>query len=189
MKSFEIVRLINDLDHKQNIFARAHLAYRMSYAIRVNLGVDVSEKIKGMISDMSEKLKKEHVEAADIKQRCDNESAEATAKEDGSSAIPEKFNRKVAAEATQSKQSKEEISNRGTNACVTKIVDGLKDSTVMPMETLSTNVVAGVDLELEQTTTNADIKATVSLDSFSEDFIIIADIAPSDHTQEIKFLI
>jgi len=109
LKSFEIVRLIKDLAHKQNAPALAQLASRMSSAIRLNHGADVFEKIKGMISDMIEKLEKEQAEAAELKQWCDKEIAEATAKKDDSSAGLEKLNTKIDAETAQSKQLKEEV--------------------------------------------------------------------------------
>jgi hypothetical protein len=70
-------------------------------------------------------------------------------------------------------------------------VGALKDSTLMPLVTLSVNAVAGVDFKLEQTSTNADIKAILSLDSFSQDLLIshIGDLDMSDLTQDMTLLI
>jgi len=80
LKNFEVVRMIKDLARKQNAPALAQLASRMSSAIRLNHGADVFAKIKGMIADMVEKLEKEQAEAAELKQWCDKEIAETTAK-------------------------------------------------------------------------------------------------------------
>merc|ERR1719326_842797 len=94
LKGFEVVRLIKDLARKQNAPALAQLASRMSSAIRLNHGADVFAKIKGMISDMIEKLEQEQAEAAELKQWCDKEIAESTAKKDEASALHEKLTTK-----------------------------------------------------------------------------------------------
>merc|ERR1719265_1413200 len=87
---FEAVRLIKDLARKQNAPALAQLASRMSSVIRLSHGSDVFAKIKGMVSDMIAKLEQEAAEAADLKEWCDKEIAEATAKRDDATATVEK---------------------------------------------------------------------------------------------------
>jgi len=83
LKNFEVVRLVKDLARKQHAPALAQLASRMASAIRLNHGEDVFAKIKGMIADMITKLEEEAAEAAELKQWCDKEISEATAKKRG----------------------------------------------------------------------------------------------------------
>jgi len=109
LKNFEVVRLIKDLARKQHAPALAQLASRMSSAIRLNHGADVFAKIKGMIGDMIEKLEKEQAEAAELKQWCDKEIAEATAKKEDATAIFEKLSTKIDSKTAQSKKLKEEV--------------------------------------------------------------------------------
>jgi DNA repair exonuclease SbcCD ATPase subunit len=109
LKNFEVVRLIKDLARKQHAPALAQLASRMSSAIRLNHGADVFAKIKGMIADMIEKLEKDQAEAAELKQWCDKEIAEATAKKEDSTAIYEKLSTKIDSKTAQSKKLKEEV--------------------------------------------------------------------------------
>merc|ERR1719282_213523 len=94
LKSFEVVRLVKDLARKQHAPALAQLASRINSAIRLNHGDDVFAKIKGMISDMIEKLEQEQAEAAELKQWCDKEIAESTAKKEEADALFEKLSTK-----------------------------------------------------------------------------------------------
>lgn len=109
LKNFEVVRLIKDLARKQKAPALAQLASRMSSAIRLNHGADVFAKIKGMISDMIEKLEKEQAEAAELKQWCDKEISESTAKKEDSTATFEKLSTKIDSKTAQSKKLKNEV--------------------------------------------------------------------------------
>jgi len=109
LKNFEVVRLVKELARKQNEPVLAQLASRMSSTIRLNHGADVFAKIKGMISDMIEKLEKEQAEAAELKQWCDKEIAESTAKKDDSTAIFEKLSTKIDSKRAASKKLKGEV--------------------------------------------------------------------------------
>merc|ERR1719388_350307 len=100
--------MIKDLARKQNAPELAQLASRLGSAMRLNHGADVFAKIKGMISDMIEKLEQEQAEAAELKQWCDKEIAEATAKKDDATAIFEKLSTKIDSKTAQSKKLKEE---------------------------------------------------------------------------------
>merc|ERR1719245_371802 len=109
LKNFEVVRLVKDLARKQNEPALAQLASRMSSAIRLNHGADVFAKIKGMISDMIDKLEQEQAEAAELKQWCDKEIAESTAKKEEADALFEKLTTKHNQATSRSAQLKEEV--------------------------------------------------------------------------------
>merc|ERR1719263_2713374 len=97
--------MVKDLARKQHAPALAQLASRMASAICLNHGDDVFAKIKGMIGDMIEKLEQEQAEAAELKQWCDKEIAESTAKKDEASALFEKLSTKHDKATTKSKQS------------------------------------------------------------------------------------
>merc|ERR1719201_3331405 len=108
-KNNEVVRMVKDLARKQHAPELAQLASRLSSAVRLNHGADVFAKIKGMIGDMIEKLEQEQAEAAELKQWCDKEIAEATAKKEDASAIFEKLSTKIDSKTAQSKKLKEEV--------------------------------------------------------------------------------
>merc|ERR1719444_81775 len=102
-KNVEIVRMVKDLARKQHAPELAQLASRLSSAIRLNHGDDVFAKIKGMISDMVAKLEQEQAEAAELKQWCDKEIAESTAKRDEASALFDKLSTKFNSATAKSK--------------------------------------------------------------------------------------
>lgn len=109
LKNFEVVRLVKDLARKQHAPALAQLASRMASAIRLNHGDDVFAKIKGMIADMITKLEEEAAEAAELKQWCDKEISEATAKKEDSTAVFEKLTTSIDSKSAKSKKLKEEV--------------------------------------------------------------------------------
>merc|ERR1719197_671739 len=108
-KNGQVVRMIKDLARKQNAPELAQLASRLGSAIRLNHGDDVFAKIKGMIGDMIEKLEQEQAEAAELKQWCDKEIAESTAKKDDAQALFDKLSTKYNSATTKSKQLKEQV--------------------------------------------------------------------------------
>merc|ERR1719446_1594649 len=99
----QVVRMIKDLARKQNAPELAQLASRLGSVIRLNHGADVFAKIKGMISDMIEKLEQEQAEAAELKQWCDKEIAESTAKKEEADALHEKLTTKFDKASSRSK--------------------------------------------------------------------------------------
>merc|ERR1719261_1794689 len=107
-KNFEVIRMVKDLARKQHAPELAQLASRLGSAVRLNHGADVFAKIKGMISDMIEKLEQEQAEAAELKQWCDKEIAESTAKKEEADALFEKLTTKFDKASSRSKQLKEE---------------------------------------------------------------------------------
>merc|ERR1719460_2946873 len=75
LASFEAVRFVRDLAQKQKSTALAQLASRMVTAMRSGSG-DPFAKVKGLISDMIEKLLAEAEADATEKAYCDKEMAE-----------------------------------------------------------------------------------------------------------------
>jgi len=102
---------VKKLAREQHSSALAQLASRISAVAKYGAtdGEDPFAKIKGMITDMIEKLEKEQAEAAELKQWCDKEIAEATAKKEDATAIFEKLSTKIDSKTAQSKKLKEEV--------------------------------------------------------------------------------
>jgi len=108
-RNVQVVHMIRDLARKQNAPELAQLASRLSSAVRLNHGADVFAKIKGMISDMIEKLEQEQAEAAELKQWCDKEIAESTAKKEETDALFEKLTTKYNQATAKSTQLKNQV--------------------------------------------------------------------------------
>jgi len=108
VKNFEVIRMVKDLARKQHAPELAQLASRLGSAVRLNHGADVFAKIKDMISDMVEKLEQEAAEAAELKQWCDKEIGESTAKKEETDALFEKLSTKLNSAESKSAKLKEE---------------------------------------------------------------------------------
>jgi len=108
-KNFEVIRMVKDLARKQHAPELAQLASRLGSALRLNHGADVFAKIKGMISDMVEKLEQEAAEAAELKEWCDKEIGESTEKKEESDALFEKLSTKLNSAESKSAKLKEEV--------------------------------------------------------------------------------
>jgi len=105
----ETVQFIKNLAKKQNEPALAQLASRIASAMKLNSGEDVFAKIKGMIGDMIEKLEQEAAEAAELKEWCDKEIGESTAKRDDEKALFDKLSSKLDTASAGSAKLKEEV--------------------------------------------------------------------------------
>jgi len=77
--------------------------------MKLSNGEDVFAKIKGMIADMVEKLEQEAAEAAELKEWCDKEIAESTAKKEDTTALFDKLSTKLDTATAQSAKLKEEV--------------------------------------------------------------------------------
>merc|ERR1719281_310686 len=80
LANFEAVRFVRDLAQKQKSTALAQLASRMDAAMHSRSGADIFAKVKGLISDMIEKLLAEAEADATEKAYCDKEMAETEQK-------------------------------------------------------------------------------------------------------------
>jgi len=109
LRKTETVQFIKNLAKTQKSPVLAQLASRIASAMKLNSGEDVFAKIKGMVGDMIEKLEQEAAEAAELKQWCDKEIAESTAKKDEEKALFDKLSSKLDTATAESEKLKEEV--------------------------------------------------------------------------------
>jgi len=111
LANFEAVRFVRELAQKQNAPALAQLASRMSSAIKLctQTGDDVFAKVKGLISEMIERLTAEGEADASHKAYCDKEFSETNAKKDDKEAEHEKLTTKINKAKAASAKLKEEV--------------------------------------------------------------------------------
>jgi len=107
----EAVRFVRQLAKKQRSTSLGQLASRMASEVRFGTGsqADIFAKIKGLVTDMIEKLEAEAEADATKKAYCDKELAETNTKKDDKTAEIEKLTAKIEQQAAQSAKLKEEI--------------------------------------------------------------------------------
>jgi len=109
LAGYEAVRQVRDLARRHRSSALAQLATRMNVALRSGAGSDPFAKIKGLISDMIDRLEDEADADATQKEYCDKQLSETQDKKEEKSAEIEKLANKVAQMASRSAQLKEEV--------------------------------------------------------------------------------
>jgi len=107
----EVVHMIRQLAKKQHSSMFSQLAARISSEMRFGSGnkADVFAKIKGLVSDMIEKLEAEAEGDATKKAYCDKELAETNQKKSDKTAEIEKLTAKIEQQTAQSAKLKSEI--------------------------------------------------------------------------------
>merc|ERR1719388_493920 len=108
LANFEALRLVRDLAQKQKSAALAQLATRMDAAMHAGTS-DIFAKVKGLISQMIEKLLKEAEEDATEKAFCDKEMAETEAKQSDKEATIEKLTTQIDSMSAKSAKLKEDV--------------------------------------------------------------------------------
>merc|ERR1719409_1231870 len=106
LANFEAVRLVRDLAQKHKSSALAQLASKMAAAMHSR---DPFAKVKGLISDMIEKLLAEAEADATEKAYCDKEMAETEAKKADKEAAIEKLSTQIDSQNAKSAKLKEEV--------------------------------------------------------------------------------
>jgi len=110
LANFEAVRFVRDLAKRQHSPELAQLASRMATVLRLSEGSGGPfSKVKGLISDMIDKLEKEQADAADLKAWCDKELAESNAKKIDTTSDNERLTTKIDSATAHSSKLKEEV--------------------------------------------------------------------------------
>jgi len=110
LAKFEAVRLVRDLAKQQNSPALAQLASQMASAMHASSdSADPFAKVKGLISDMIEKLESQASSDASHKAYCDEELAESNEKKADKEAEIAKLTTKIDQASSRSAQLKEEV--------------------------------------------------------------------------------
>merc|ERR1719353_2825764 len=109
--SNHIVRFIRQLSKKEHSSVLAQLASRMASTVRFGGSnqADIFAKVKGLITDMIEKLEAEAEADATKKAYCDKELAETNQKKDDKNAEIEKLSAKIGSSKAKSAKLKEEV--------------------------------------------------------------------------------
>jgi len=107
----QVVHFVRQLAKKQRSPQLAQLASRLASEVRFGTGSqeDIFAKIKGLITDMVEKLEAEAEADATKKAYCDKELAETNQKKDDKTSEIEKLAAKIEQQAAQSTKLKEEV--------------------------------------------------------------------------------
>jgi len=111
LASSEVVRMVRDLARQENSPALAQLAQRLTVAMHsgINTGADPFVKIKGLISDMIERLEAEAGADATKKAYCDKELRETNEKKSDKTAEISKLTTRVDRMQARSAVLKEEV--------------------------------------------------------------------------------
>merc|ERR1740129_2010812 len=109
--NLEVVRFMRDLARKQGSAGLAQLASRMASAISsgIGSGKDPFVKVKGLISDMIERLEAAAGSDASHKAYCDRELAETRAKKDDHNSQVDKMSASIGQMTANSARLKEEV--------------------------------------------------------------------------------
>jgi len=112
LANFEVVNFVRRLAHEHQSPALEQLAARISGVMRLaatSRSADPFTKVKGLISDMIERLEKEAIEEADHKAYCDKEYGETKQKIDELKYDVEKFSGKLDKAKSDSVTLKDEV--------------------------------------------------------------------------------
>jgi len=111
LKNFEVVTAIKRLAEQQHSTALSQLASRIAATMRygASSGEDPFAKVKGLITEMIDRLMKEAAEEASFKAYCDEEMAETDAKKKELNADISKLTSKIDMATARSTQLKAEL--------------------------------------------------------------------------------
>merc|ERR1719464_543971 len=110
LSNFEVVRFIRELARKQKSTALAQLAMRMSSALHSGTGADPFAKVRGLISDMIERLENDAEADAAEKAFCDKELSETNTKKADKTDEIDKLSTQIDQMTTHSAHLKGEVS-------------------------------------------------------------------------------
>merc|ERR1719191_50534 len=143
----EVVNLIKNLARQQRSSALAQLASRLSAVIRYGAGSgdDPFAKVKGLITDMIDKLMKEAEAEASEKAYCDEEMSKTKAKKEELEDDIEKLTGKIDSATAASERLKEEV--KGLQKALADLAEEQAEMDKIREETHAAYVTAKADLE------------------------------------------
>merc|ERR1719160_986370 len=111
LRNFEVVTAIKKLAEQQHSTALSQLASRIAATMRYSAssGEDPFAKVKGLITEMIDRLMKEAAEEASFKAYCDEEMAKTKAKKEELAADIAKLTSKIDVASSRSTQLKEDV--------------------------------------------------------------------------------
>merc|ERR1719389_1173977 len=111
LANYEVVRFVRDLARKEHSPALAQFAQRVAAAVRVGAGSgsDPFAKVKGMISDMIDKLESAGAADASHKAYCDKELSESNSKKADQESDIAKLTTKLDQMSSRSAELKEQV--------------------------------------------------------------------------------
>merc|ERR1719161_1991822 len=111
LKNFEVVTAIKRLAEQQHSSALAQLASRIAATMRYSAssGEDPFAKVKGLITEMIDRLMKEAAEEASFKAYCDEEMAKTKAKKEELQSDVKKLTSKIDTASSRSAGLKEDV--------------------------------------------------------------------------------
>merc|ERR1719420_2931756 len=147
LAQMEVVNLVKKLAREQRSPALAQLASRLNAVIRygASSGDDPFAKIKGLISDMIAKLRKEAQAEAAEKGYCDAEMAKTKSKKEELTDDIEKLTSKIDSDSSASERLKEEVKN--LQKALAELEESQAEMDKVREETYAAYVTAKDDLE------------------------------------------
>jgi len=111
LRNFEVVNVVKRLASEQHSAALAQLASRISAVMRysASTGDDPFAKVKGLITEMIDRLMKEAAEEASFKAYCDEEMAKTKAKKEELQSDVKKLTSKIDTASSRSAGLKEDV--------------------------------------------------------------------------------
>merc|ERR1719330_1312232 len=166
LANVEAVHYVRKFARKMKSPELAQLASRLASAVRLGGGTsDVFAKVKGLITDMIEKLESEAQAEASHKAYCDKELAESNAKKEDKTAEIEKLSAKIDKMAARSAQLKEEVA--GLQKALAELAKSWQSMDQMRKE--ENTVYVKNKAEMEQGLKGVKIALKVLREYFSQD--------------------
>merc|ERR1719277_1675696 len=195
--NIEAVRFVRDLAQKQRSTALAQLASRMAQAMHSgsHSSEDIFKKVKGLISDMIEKLLKEAEADATEKAFCDKEMAETEQKKADKESAIAKLSTKIDSMTAKSAKLKEEVAELEKElaalATAQAEMDKLRSEEKAAFDTNSAEMKKGVDgvklaLKVLHEYYAKEDKAHGAAQGSGETIIGLLEVVESDFTKELS---
>mmetsp|Transcript_102869 Transcript_102869/g.330039 ORF Transcript_102869/g.330039 Transcript_102869/m.330039 type:complete len:686 (+) Transcript_102869:56-2113(+) len=164
LAGFEVVRAVRDLACTQNSKALMLLSQRLS-SVAHSHSADVFGKIKGLISDMIEKLENQAAADATHKAYCDQQLSETNSKKTGKTTEVEKLTTKIDQMTAKSSSLKEEVA--ALQSALSKVMRSQAEMDKLRQE--ETTIYKTTQADLEQGLSGVQLALKVLNDYYAKD--------------------